>query len=297
MLIRLYQEYLQRCFEAITKSDNQRLRLDLAKLQQADPDTFESRVKDLIQLCLPLIQAQQVSEEAAEHHFARLLHQSVQYQENSQSMYIFKIVVSDSPTVWRRLQFPAALMLSDLCYAILSSMQSECTDQFSVCFHYHTYYSDPTVLDVYNDGIHLASAVPLGSLALQPGDCLSLSYGHSEVYEFGIELESIQWLKTTTGFADIRVLDGEGFGIWEDEKNLFTYYYHHCYEDFIQYAKYSCRALQDLPIDEDFDLEEQNRFIVQDTMDAKEWYENNADYDEMLEEERASMFELGHYDA
>lgn len=114
----------------------------------------------------------------------------------------------------RRFRLPAYLMVSDLCYAVLAAYQSMGSHLFVL-----DYKNERFCLDREHDADMIpADLVPLGKLEMRKGNTLKLVYDFGENWEFVIRYDGKKKVDYIENVP--KLLSGEGYNIWEDEKDL-----------------------------------------------------------------------------
>ena len=114
----------------------------------------------------------------------------------------------------RRFRLPAYLMVSDLCYAVLASYQSLGSHMFVL-----DYKNERFCLDMEHEADMIpADLVPLGKLEMRKGNTLKLIYDFGENWEFLIRYDGKKKVDYVENYPEL--LSGEGYNIWEDEKDL-----------------------------------------------------------------------------
>lgn len=158
--------------------------------------------------------------------YDELLKTSLQSAVNNiptmQSAYIFKVTLTDHPEIYRVIKVPAVFSLGSLVYAILSSFRAEELHLFKVKYKNVDYYCS-----AYEDAQMYADDIALASLKLRKGVKMELNYDFGENYIFSIEYIGKEVHDKLLNEEDIEVIEGNGYGIIEDNHHLLNLYLDH----------------------------------------------------------------------
>lgn len=177
--------------------------------------------------------------------------------------------------IYRTMKVPYGIILADLAYLILASMNAEGSHLFSLSINGQNQYGcdacDEEFIDDY------AADVTIPELHIEKGDQIELWYDFGDNYYFQIEVLDIEEHEDIQLFDNLEIIKGQGYGIWEDEHQFLDMYYHDR-EEFIRTIEDYGLSEDDF-IFEDFDLDASNEMIIEDFEFLKMAYETPEEID------------------
>ena len=160
-----------------------------------------------------------------DHYFQSLFKQNcLDYfkQNYNQKMITLKLQIRHLENIYRIVEIPYTISLDELSYYVLASLHACENHDFYVTLDKKTYYESDDAL--FNHEQVYASDYQLEELAIQKGTHLEICYDFKEKYVIDVEVLDIQ---DHHGFNKARILQSEGYGIWEDAHWLLELYYEH----------------------------------------------------------------------
>lgn len=177
--------------------------------------------------------------------------------------------------IYRLIRVPYGIIFADLAYLILASMNAEGSHLFSLSVNGQGRYGCDACDEEFTDDY--AADVTIPELHIQKGDQIELWYDFGDNYYFQIKVLDIEEHEDIQSFEDIEIVEGQGYGIWEDEHRLLEMYYHNR-DEFIETIKEYGLSEDDF-IFEDFDLDTYNEMIIDDFEFLKNVYETPDEID------------------
>lgn len=168
----------------------------------------------------------------------------------------------------RVIKVPYGMVLADLAYLILASMNAEGEHLFTFISDEGKYgcdQCDGEMIDGY------AADMTIADLSLHEGSHLVLWYDFGDDYFFDIHVMDVDEHNDIQSLDDLKVLAGEGYGIWEDEHQLLELYYEN-QEEFLRVVS-EMGLNEDDFILEDFDVDDANEFLLDNYEFLKTSYE------------------------
>lgn len=171
--------------------------------------------------------------------------------------------------IYRTMKVPYGIILADLAYLILASMNAEGSHLFSLSINGQNQYGcdacDEEFIDDY------AADVTIPELHIKKGDQIELWYDFGDNYYFQIKVLDIEEHEDIQSFDNLEIIEGQGYGIWEDEHQFLDMYYHDR-EEFMRTIEDYGLSEDDF-IFEDFDLDVSNEMVIEDFEFLKMAYE------------------------
>lgn len=128
-----------------------------------------------------------------------------------------------------------------------------------------------------------ASETNLSSLNLRKRSTLKLLYDFGDQFYFKIKVEEIKKCDHKISIEDAKILEGKGYGIWEDAHYEMELYYYDR-SQFYNFAERNGVDPDEYPIHEQFNLKDQinlkdqNHYLVKSFNEIKDVYEQDLDF-------------------
>lgn len=176
--------------------------------------------------------------------------------------------------LYREIKVPYGIILADLSYIILASMNAEGNHLFSMTVNGEERFGCDDCDDEFTDAY--AADVTIPELGIVKGDKMELWYDFGEDYLFNIEVLDIEEHDHVQSFDDVLIIDGKGYGIWEDAHRLLNLYYSDRKEFLKTIEEY---GLSDSDfVFEEFDVDTYNEMLLEDFEFLKMTYEMNDEF-------------------
>lgn len=128
--------------------------------------------------------------------------------------YLFEIELKDDVIKsTREIRVPGYFLISDLAYAVMAAYGALGNEEFSLEYKGDVFKVEDEFGDAYP-----AHMIPLGSLDLKKNDRIDMIYDFEEKWEFVIRFKNKR--KTDFEMNIPELIDGEGYNIWEDSRDL-----------------------------------------------------------------------------
>lgn len=194
----------------------------------------------------------------------------VQHIPDMKKSMVLKVKLDElGDQIYRIIKVPYGIILADLSYLILASMNADGSHLFTVEMSERGRFGcdgcDQEFIDEY------AADVTIPELNIQSGDCFDLNYDLGDNYLFEIEVLDIEDNESVQSIEDVEILDGAGYGIWEDQHALLDLYFDDRQSFFETIAEYGLTE-SDFVL-EDFDVDTYNEMLIEDFEYLKTVYE------------------------
>lgn len=272
------REFMDKCHKEIEQSTNTELKKLVRKLKkQFNQEEFEK----FFDYCLRVYIAKSMLESQefcnTEEDFIAMLEMHLEMLKPMKKIMTCEIkLIGQEENVYRIMKIPYCFHLADFSYMMLAAFKAEASHLFSVYIKDEEFVcnADPNDIGYVRP---YADECSFADLGLRKGSRFKVCYDFGDNYEFTIKVLNIENMDHVTCIDDCQIIDGNGYGIWEDAHYELELYYN----DKTQFRKFldSNGLLEDsFPIDEDFDLDEYNEVLINDFMLIKKAYENPEDY-------------------
>lgn len=265
------------CYKELLNSKNSKIKKQIMKLKEEIPEEmFEFVLKNLIQTIISDLMSGEIDTNESKNFIIDRMDSFIEHVQMSKVVYTFKVeLVGHEKEIYRIMEVPQIFSLAQFCYTILSAFHAEASHLFDIVVKKKKYYCDiqKSVGMVFGE-ILLASDYTLDDFNFKKNEKLQFNYDYGDSYEFSITFLGKK--KMTDKYNHDIVIEGEGYGIWEDahyELDLF-YSDKKKFNKFIKENEFDVEAY---PIDAEFDIDECNQCIFEELMDLTTAYE---DYDE-----------------
>ncbi|WP_050638572.1 IS1096 element passenger TnpR family protein [Candidatus Stoquefichus sp. SB1] len=193
----------------------------------------------------------------------------IQKLPNMKKSMLLKIeLVGLEKQIYRVMKVPYGIILADLAYLILASMNADGSHLFTLKIDGVRYGCDACDEDFIEE---YAADVTIPELELEKGDQFELWYDFGDDYFFHIDIIDIEEHDQLQSFEDLEIIDGNGYGIWEDAHRLLDLYYMNRKEFLKTIDEYGLSD-EDF-IFEEFDIDTYNEMLIDDFEYLKMAYE------------------------
>lgn len=273
-----YNEYFAKCLQELKSTKNPQIQNQLKKFKKDFKDeNFDKMISPFVSVLIndiiPYVEEEDL-EDVMVDEFAEFM-KATKFIGKS---YVLDIrLKGQEQNCWRTLQIPATLTLSQLCYAIMSIFHCDGSHLFSMEYKNNNYYCDAYDPDFYDEETQYASECILPEFNLRKGSHMIMTYDFGDDFMFDIVVKEVKKYSHRLSLNDIQVLDGQGYGIWEDNHYMMDIYYDDP-KAFYEVIEENGYDEYDFPIEEEFDLELLNEGIIEDMNDFIEYYENEESF-------------------
>lgn len=152
----------------------------------------------------------------------QFLKETVRKYNNMQKLLTIRVSLKDfEDIIWRTMEVPATLTLSQLSYAIMSTMKCDGMHLYNIKYKNQIYDGL-----MYDKTSLLANDYHLYDFPLRKGSHFLLTYDFGDNFKFDITIQEISKKDCITQIEDVCIIDGKGYGIWEDmHREMISYYY------------------------------------------------------------------------
>lgn len=268
-----YDEFFKKCLHELKRSKHPQIQKRISQLQKDfKEDDFDEVIRPFINVIANEI-IPYADEEEMDHAIADEFEEFIKCVKYARRTYIFNVqLIGQEENCWRTLQILATCQLSQLCYAIMSSFHCEGEHLFSIKYKKDTYDCGPYDLESDEDSEY-AFEVILPELNLRKGSHMVLTYDFGDNYMFDITVSEVKNYHRRVTSDDIMIIDGKGYGIWEDAHYELELYYNDN-QEFERYIDENGLEKDWYPIDEEFDIDELNENIIENIRFFTKIYEN-----------------------
>lgn len=277
MFSELFEDYISNCLKALEKSNKSQLKMDVQLIKQMLGDAYEYEMSQFI-LMLTISGFNGVGDKAEETKMIMsMVHDLVKHYQSISYLYTFKVSVDmQEHHVWRTIQMPARASLEDLAFAIMASMNCDEGHLYNVMYK-RKVYSGKMSYDMEEDS---TSDIFLSEMKLTKRSKMFMEYDFGESYRFNIKVIDIVKTDTVPFYDDIKVLEGEGFGILEDNHYIFDQYFAGNMEPVQEFLEAYDLELEEFDLAQPFDKEECNDMLPVLMAHYHDIYSEELDFDD-----------------
>lgn len=269
-------KHLENCVNSIYNDVMEKPSKNLVELlKSVEEDCLESVVRKGIVLSLHM---SLITNELSDEFFEEVLLENIAYilertPSLKKSITIKVELVGLEKELYRIIEIPYGVLLSDLAYIVLASMEAEGSHLFMM--HVPGYGKYGCDACDYDDFDGLVSEIALSDIEIRKGMKMRLVYDFGDDYVFNIEVMDINDYNEEVTMEDVTIIEGKGHGIWEDGHMLLELYYKN-HRQFVS-------AIHEVGLDEedfytdDFDVKLANEFIIDEYEDLMMIYEMEED--------------------
>ncbi len=172
---------------------------------------------------------------------------------------------------YRIMELPYDMTLSDLAYFVLATFKADGSHLFSVNYKKQRYDCH---IDSY--GEFYASETFIGDFRLRKNSHIEVEYDFGDEWKFKVTILKTNKHKNPFNVEDAYIIEGKGYGIWEDEHSLMGYYFndHDWFIERIEENGFEEKDyIEDFHLDEEFNVDEANKHLINDYQHLKYIYE------------------------
>ncbi|MDD8048254.1 MAG: hypothetical protein PHH04_01505 [Thomasclavelia sp.] len=217
--------FISECKYDILDSSNPKIQGYVKELKEIIPDQYEDGLftgiaSDVISQLLSFPTEDNEDEEVV----IDCLDRSLEELKNMvKSMVIEVTLEGQEDNVNRVLEVPYSLTLADLSYLVLASLRAEGSHLFNVEYQGNIYSGEQPSLD-YMDKLY-AMITETSDIDLTVGSNLVIRYDFGDDYTINVKVLRINDNKELYSLGNSHHIEGNGFGIWEDNHQLLDMYY------------------------------------------------------------------------
>lgn len=272
------------CCEELRNSSHQQIKAMFQVIEQQLPDkTQEEGMQAIVSdIVAELLSQGDMEQDEEEELILNMLTSFSKHLEEIKVLYQFKIVLKGfEEEIYRIVEVPAAFTLADLGYVMLSAFQSEAAHLFEFQMKKQRFCCEiqRNLGDVDPAETEFASEYKLLDFNFRKNAKFTCCYDFGDHFEFDFTFQKEHKVDDFVSFAGI--LDGKGFGIWEDAHYEMELYYHDR-ASFDAFIKENQIDPDDYPLDIAFDLEESNENLQEDFLNIKYAYERDEEAYELM---------------
>lgn len=273
-----YQDYFKKCLQELKATKNPQIQKYMDKLKKDFKDEdFDQVLSPFVGVLMNEI-IPYVEEEDIDDLMMNEFEEFIKVIKFTRRAYVLDVRLKEQENqCWRTLQLPATLTLAQLCYAIMSVFCCDGGHLFSIEYKKTEYYCDAFESDMYDVEVEYASEIVLPELNLRKGSHMVMTYDFGDNFMFDITVKDVKNFHHRLLSDDIKVLEGKGYGIWEDNHYMMDLYY----DDPKRFSKEIEENGYDedyFPINEEFDIELINESITGDIAFFMDNYENSESF-------------------
>lgn len=257
-----YVEFICECKELLEESKDKKIQNSLKTIKEHYGDRYDDKIKTIIHLFITEGFEETTNPQEELEALRYILSDVAKSCLQSFRNYIMEISVQGYESeVNRTMIVPATMSLEDLGWAVMISLHGM-MDHYFVMEHGGELFYTATMPEKPGVGFQ-ADHVLLHLMDLRKRSKIKMTYDFGENWEINIRVKDIKKLSYLPDITELEILDGKGFGIWEDAKQFFELYY-----DEGEEALKEC--MDDYGIDEDafpydipFDKDAMNQILLE----------------------------------
>lgn len=270
---------IKECRKELLKSENTKIKKLLKEISselESDlkRDLLDSIISDAIGTTL-MIDGQKNDTEEIVIALLQDLKKLIPLRKKSYTMNISLVGLEKNMN--RSIKVPAMLNLSELGYTILAIFKAESSHLFEFVIKKEKYKCELEryIEDEYFDEEEkYASDYMIDECGFKTNNKFTMTYDYGDNYQFSIQISSINYEDVFQNIESIEILDGKGFGIWEDAHYALDLYYSNK-KEFATFIKENGIDADYYPVNKEFDIEECNESLTSYFLESKFAYEEN----------------------
>lgn len=259
------------CYKELINSKEEEIQCLVKKYQKEFKREADFILQTIVENLVSKAILEQLSDEQLEDMIVpELENQFSDLQKFQKSVLVEVCVEGLEEEINRVLELPMACSIEQFACAILGTFQCEGNHLYSVN------YKDDRFVSLFegddpDENIWYASYVYLTQLNLRKNSKLEIEYDYGENYTFKIHVQAIKKHSYLFKMEDAQILDGKGFGIWEDSHVYLDLYYK---DRKAFYERLEADHLEEnmFPVDVNFDLDIENDALYDYTLNVLETY-------------------------
>ena len=262
MLEERISQCIEECYDEIINCQSEQVnQLFKTIKKEVNQESFEDIIKEVTRNTVAQIIATEMPGEYVEELLCYNLENLIANLGDYKKSYVFECRLrGQEDYVNRIIEVPSYLTLEDFCYCVLGSFNAEGYHMFSVDYRKDTFYCRQFNDQFYDeDEMLYVDDCSLNDLSIRKNSKLVLTYDFGDNYEFEIKLKEVKNNNCLVNIDDMKVIDGKGYGIWEDNHHLLDMYYDdkNEYDRFVEEEGYDIECA---PMEEEFILDEADLF-------------------------------------
>ena len=260
------QVFLDLCYEELMNTENQSIQKSLKTIFRIVPEEMvEEFLYAFLRDNLAHIFLNEWTEEEFENAFDLLLQDVVKdLKDQTKSMVLKVTLEGQEENLHRTLELPYGLALDEMVHMILGTFKVSSTHLYNISYKHDTFMCDLTPYSLNLVENHLyAGDYMVSELGVRKGSVFELCYDFGDNYIFNVEVTEINHHKTLFDIEDSQVLDGNGYGIWEDAHYWLDLYYDDK-DYFYEMMKEEGMEEDYFAVNEEFDLDVANETLIED---------------------------------
>lgn len=270
MFYKNIEKMFDACYEELVCSENNEIQGCIKKIRKIIPGDDETFMKEFIKMSICDIFFNELSEEDSNKLLIKRLNDAVYHLGDIKKSIVLKVGLKyQEEKINRIIEIPYTFSLADMAYAILGTFQAE-AEHLYLIEHKRIQYGCHQADNDYDE--QCAQEVFLPTLKLRKNSKMELCYDFGDNYLFSISVVEINTHKDIFTLEQMRVIDGKGYGIWEDEHYALDLYLDHP-KEFYDYVHEQGLELDFYDLDSEFDLEESNNEFLDSYFSMKGVYE------------------------
>lgn len=278
----MFEKRIQKCIRdccrdlKLSKNVEIQKRLEYLQLRGFDnlPEFYEAFVTNVV------LQILHTDEGITEEEVVMFLDEHISYLELMSQSVRIKVCLEDQESkVFREMVVPYAFRLSELAYAVLTTFEADASHLYKVVFGEYEFFGEYQEDSVFEFGGNFANETFLFELELTKGSIIEVNYDYGDNYWFKVEVLELKEQTRPMTIADIEIVDGKGFGIWEDNHALLEVFLDD-EEHFPEYVEKEGFELEWFNTDEKFDIVASNETFVENFLYIAGAYNQEDDDDE-----------------
>lgn len=268
---------LENCKDELLESKDKKIQKDLKIIKKmVQPEKFDFFIKDMLKevICTSIMFGDngEGNNELVQH---VVEHNKKGLEAAKKSLIIEVSVRGQKDKINRVMEVPYFISVADLAYFILATFEADANHLFQVSYKDYRFNGNGCDEMMRCDGY--ADNVGLHDLRLRKNSKLELWYDFGDDYWFDVKVLEIKDNDKVMDFEDAVILDGNGYGIWEDAHYMLDLFLDNK-DEFYQTLKENGMEADWFPVEEEFDLDVSNEMLVDKFYDIAQVYQPKDEY-------------------
>lgn len=277
----MFRNNIDQCLEACQKelisSNNAKIKKLLKKIkEEVKEEVLHDILETVASEAVTMIIVSNASDKECQELVSEMLQEVINMIPLQKKSYTIHVALKGlEEDCYRTLRVPVLTNLADLGYFILAAFNSDFSHLFqfnikntSYKCEIERYSDDPFTLE----GQEYALDWALASFEFKKNNKFSLCYDYGDNFIFNIQILSVNQEDVLLSMEDIEIIDGAGYGIFEDAHYEMDLFYSDR-EGFNTLIKENGIDADYYPIEETFEIEECNASLLETFIEIKEAYE------------------------
>ncbi|MCD8028160.1 MAG: plasmid pRiA4b ORF-3 family protein [Erysipelotrichaceae bacterium] len=278
---------IQRCKDELLNSDNPQIKQQLKSLKKSIPaqdwDDFLSAT--INQLMGVVLIGGLDDEDVIEEGTIEILKQTAHSAKEATKSLTLKVELENlEEEYYRIMEVPYLMTFADLAYIVMAAFHCEGYHLYSVKYKNQTFMCPAMEDDDYAEDILSASDSIIIDSNLRKNSKIEVLYDFGDCFNFKVTVLSVNKNKNIYLMDNAHIIEGKGFGIWEDDHEFMRLYYGNP-DEFFESIEDQGFEEDMFPLDDEFDLSEANDVLLIDFRGLKEIYESPDDDDYEYDDE------------